>query len=346
MILKVPDKNTFVCRLNMLIASLFLFEPHYLSATFLFLRTAKLLSLGTGLCISAYLIWNVGFDGKWRYLKEVLAAFAISMLCTVDEQLVAVLPVLAGAFALEKVFEGGTWSRVRIAAGAMASYGLYHVWWGRKLFEKYTPAELAEHPHTFGKAINNLPANMFYGMLAYFRALKFSLFDSWIGVAVFTIVFLAVLYRCRLKIRLISIWLAVSAVILSAGLVSAHPAVYGIPELAGGMYFIIPMFLTFFAFWHAAFNLNISFGRLDYAIVCRCACLFFLCVNFAYACFHVKKISLSTTTHNGACIIQEEGVDTLMNYDRIIRAGIDPGCFEGLLCTPEEYNQYLNGAKD
>lgn len=332
---------------NFLIASLFLFEPQYLVTTFLFCRTAKLLTVGFGICVSVFL-WKLKLDRGsrlWRYFKEVSASFVISLLCTEDEQLLIIMVVLASIFVIDTFNNKNSWAKVRICFESLVFYEIYYKWWGRILFEKYTTVQIVPHFHTFQGAFAELSENMKYGLFVYCNALKYALFNSRISVIVFVVLFCIILLRCRWKVRLVCLELVISAIVLSGGMVSAHPGIYSIPELSHGMYFIVGIFMTFIAFIYAAVEAKIeSSNRFHIKNWGYIFVLTFWIINFVYTNVNMKDISIAFVTHNDVCIIpeKEKGIENVYSDNDIKAMGINEEYFKGLLCSEEEYHQYIN----
>ena len=135
---------------SFLVGCFCLFLPNYLSESFVFLRTAKLLTPAISLCIFGFI---VNYHVKRNLFLEMLIGMILSWICTIDEQLIMVCGFLLGGFLIiEFSFHRNHISNIRILISTIIWYLCFYFGYGRWLFYKYTSGSITEHFHTFRKA--------------------------------------------------------------------------------------------------------------------------------------------------------------------------------------------------
>lgn len=328
-----------------------LYVPTYLCTTFLFLRTAKLLTPGLSVCIFG-LILSCKKDVNIKELKniifELIVGFVISLFMTTDEQLVALVLLFTVVFSTLSFFEKNGWRRVRICAASVGFYCIFYLWWGRFLFEKYTGHELYKHPHTFLGAIVEFPRHIVRGIVLYKRALKYVLLDSNIVLILAFILFLVLLLKCSWKYRLLAFELVAGAIALCIGMDSAHPSIFNNYELARSMYLLNPVYLTIFAVLLLLFKAEWVDGSESKKqnIYVKYLLVAVLIILVGHSFINMKKISVDVELLSGEFIIPQHGSaydvnEVLLKDEYVKQYGITRDYFSGLIIYPEDYYKYL-----
>lgn len=331
-----------------LIGAVFLFLPNYLATTFLFLRTAKLIAVGVSLLLIGYFLNNDSEEtGKSSFSRtsSCIKAFCFSLLCTIDEQVISVILLLLGLFVLLSLMRKTLSYHVIVLLETLSFYLIYHMFWGRKLFEYFTPVELQVHPHTFQGVVLHWNEYVGSGTRMYLEALRHLTWDSeFMLSAVFCFHIFFLIKNPSILNKIISIYFVVSGWVLSIGLVTAHPKLAVLSEQSKGMYWNISVLLFIIGVLYSISSANVQIGQqlhvVESAIVMICL------LHMAIILYNFEGSALNHAVRDGAFVgVQAESIDKWLADDVIKEAGISTEFLRGLICTSHDYEEYMQGLK-
>ncbi len=351
---KVSEDNKYIW-IKRVIPVLLLFLPCYLSTSFLFLRSAKVLVPGVSLCITALSIGLGEYAGtkenrRHFWLLEILIAFILSVIVTLDEQIVASLLVISvilltdNFFNQRKLFD----VKVRLPFETFLLYILFYKWWGRWMFQYYTPYTIGEHLHTYNMAFSGAVANIYKGAVVWIRSLKYTFGNTYLLLALVGFIFGVLLVIAGWRARVIALELLCSSIVLCAGIVAAHPPIYSFYNCSHGMYVLLPVFFSLFSFFILAFNIErdkLSRMKNVTRIFLISSPLLIICVSFFFSIIHIKEISVDMITYASAYpesySFEDERKENLYNEEPILYYGINESYFTRLIINTNEYDDYI-----
>ncbi len=316
----LSDTMSWQCRF--LTGAGFLFSTHYQAATYVFLRTAKLLAPAVVLCVAAFFL-----SGKTRpcnLKKDLFTGFVFSLIYTIDEQILA-----AGMlFCAVSIVYGCCCKRLTTSGAVFFSSGVFYVvyyfTWGRMLFAHFTEGELLEHPHTYHGMLENLQYSIAGGSRVYFHAMLWMAWNSIPVLVLCAAVYLIFFFLNRdLQQRLLSLSFLAGAYGLAVCMVSAHPAIAVFEDIPRGMYFITTAFLTVTAFFITGIPVSEKVRKELFANILAVICL----LNFCYVWFHIDMISSNHTVQG---MLTKEQYQSMLENEILKENGICDSYFDGL----------------
>lgn len=325
-------------------SAVFLFLPHYIAATFLFLRTAKLMSAGVTLILVAIFLFcreKIYASTDWK--KMLFCGFGIMFLYTVDEQVLYVGLVLciAGVLAAWPKRRWQEWNVVMFGS-SLLWYASFHMVWGKALFRHYTHIPLGAHPHQIQNAILNFHSFVHQGLSTYHHALFRLCGDEKIVFAVAVLLVMALIVHCKKGIFKTwgCLFLAASA-FLPVLLVTAHPAIYKLKELPLGMYYNITILLALLGILF----LLVAIGTIRLRKVTlrgQTVAVILLLLVCIFHVSHVERSHLVHGTEGGAPYgSQVEGIDAFVKSPDAQAMGVRQSYFNGLFVKPSDYYEYV-----
>lgn len=322
---------------SFLFGACFLYVPQFVASSFLFLRSAKVLSPAVAVWIIAWFLKNM----KKRNSLDILWGIVISMLLTLDEQLIGVVGIMLGYSILLFLFQKTHRNNIRVAVYSLLSYFLFYFTWGRWLCMYFSGGVLVRHPHSYSNVIY-LYRYLIPALETYYQALKRLVFDSRGVLILICLFYFVMLVRLLIKREfihtLISIYFICAGYIFSLLIVTEHPVVARLPELPQSMYFSISVFWFMLGFGYAASRQLIEKNK--YIVLLGRMIGMLLLFNSIYVQYNIKEYELTNATEGG--VFMHNDMSALLENENIKKAGIDITYFSGALINEEDYKRYLD----
>lgn len=297
-------------------ASLLYFDV-FINTSFMVLRGGKFLATAAGLiCITFFL----------RYLKTkfsarnigacVSVACILLLLATLDEQITALIFFLTAVALIAGCTENTLSSSAVIFMFTSINYCLYYVYWGRLLFDKFTPGgiKVEKHPHNFSDVFN-------VDLEIISRALEV-LYSNFVTLGVSSLVLLIVLAVSMKKIidqrerrifkLLISLSFSLFPIALTAAMIASHPSIYSYK--AGALwslfYLLLPCHTLVVAVSYSLYSANSQNGYLKNAMAIAFALIciggaFKISTNYNTACTSTRQILVSFPCGDDTVFIED-----------------------------------------
>lgn len=305
-----------------LVSAGFLFSAHYQAATYVFLRTAKLLTPAVVLCVVSFFL-----SKKTRpcvLKKDLFTGFAFSLVSTIDEQILAAGMMLCAISAIYCY----CYKRITTAGVVFFSSGIFYVvfyfTWGRMLFAHFTEGELSEHPHTYHGMFENLQNSVADGSRVYYHAMLWIAWNSILVLGLCVVCYLFFFFcNKNLEQRLLSLSFLAGAYGLTICMVSAHPAIAVYEDIPRGMYFISTAFLTITGFFILAIPVLENKSRTLAGNILAVICL----LNFCYVWSHIDMISSNHTVQG---MLTKEQYQSMFENEILKENGMKDSYFDGL----------------
>lgn len=321
------------------VSSLFLFLPNYQATTYFFMRTAKLIAPGIALCVIGLFFCKREYMQPLKEfnIKNIIYIVLLFILSTVDEQILAVLVILLGATLFDSIMKQKSTRWLHIYTETIVFYCIYHLTWGKMLFQHFTPEPLKQHPHTFMKVIENWPHYIRNGFMMYAGAVSHLFFDNTVIIIAMLLIYSYLIYRTKEKKEcILSFYFMVMGICLSICLVTAHPIIITLYEQKKGMYYNIPILLFIIGYLYAWSIQEIKGNKIT-AIA-----LLFL-INFIFIYTHIDAIHLTHATEDGKpALTNEEEYNNFLNSDVAMKHHITESYFNNMLKTSTDYEAYMN----
>lgn len=237
----IRDVPLAVC---VMIGSACLFWSNFQSSTYLFLRSAKMITPPVCLLLIIYFCKHleelVSSKNKWRYF---LLAFIYFVLSTLDEQVLATEAFILGISILYAFIKRKLNSNIFVFLGALGIYITYHLFWGKWLFTYYT-GELSPHPHQ----ISQIFTQFSYDKIEIAVSILYFTISNIFGIGLVALILY--IFSCAryesLKELLIPLSIGIFSLVLIIFLLEAHPPI-GICKDLWNSYYVMPSMLLFFA---------------------------------------------------------------------------------------------------
>ena len=224
-----------------------LFLTSVQTATFLFLRSAKII---VPFIAVAIVHWGItGNREKKRKCTKIdvlhcLLKSAIAfVLCTFDEQIIAAFFFVLCISILFSIVDKEVKTTTLISGFGFFLYIIYEKWWGRKLFEYFTPIEIKKHIHNISMIVTDFSFDYIKKSIEiYFKLLSGNIFGM-IGIAVVLsfIIYFGLKMKTREKILALAIF--GFSIALTLVLLIGLPILYYYDDFILSIYFISPLML-------------------------------------------------------------------------------------------------------
>lgn len=337
---------------RLFIASGLLFVEQYIVASMLFLRSAKVLSPSVCMFMIGWAIDSYAAKRKYSPAMIVIYSFILSMVVTIDEQVLFFLLIMTVGCVLESVHlfirtkRCASQSTLLILVGACLSYIIYYLGWGRLLFAHFTGTELLEHPHTFYKTIEFFTSYFVQGITTFLGAVAGMCGNS-IVLAIFVVIYVMALILNHNKRNVLwSLYLMGAMVVLSIGMVAAHPPIATYPNLKHGMYYINCMFGCIISFWLAIEGIRLksfskSISEHFQKVIVIVATLGIVIMSM----IHMQDIITTDVTAGDSFVPNGTVLEDFLNSENCIDNGITIDYFDGLYineqqCEAIKYRKY------
>lgn len=270
-----------------------LFFTNYQVSTYVYLRSAKLLTPSIGIFILTYTLKSI--ENKVHTtstIKIITSSLILFILMTIDEQIVALCFALTGLTLAYCLFNRQVTRIFYILFSACIFFVLWQAIFGVYVFQYFTPVPLRKHPHQF-LLLSIISISNIYKSIIMTIHLVLNILGGYIWGKYF--LFAVLIFLCiSIKKRMIyfadvfcSVFLLGTGFTIILFSIMAHPAVYDLPDLADGMYFTFPslLFLTSILFAIRKHLISIKYSS-QIAIIC--ASLIFA-INIQHTDFFYKR---------------------------------------------------------
>ncbi len=337
---------------RLFIASGLLFVEQYIVASMLFLRSAKVLSPSVCMFMIGWAIDSYAAKRKYSPAMIVIYSFILSMVVTIDEQVLFFLLIMTVGCVLESVHlfirtkRCASQSTLLILVGACLSYIIYYLGWGRLLFAHFTGTELLEHPHTFYKTIEFFTSYFVQGITTFWGAVAGMCGNSIVLVTFVVIYVIALILNHNKRNVLWSLYLMGAMVALSIGMVAAHPPIASYPSLKHGMYYINCMFGCIISFWLAIKGIRLkSFTESISEHLQKVIMIVATLVIVVMSMIHMQEIITSGVTQGESFVPDGALLEEFLDSKNYIDNGITRDYFDGLYineqqCETIQYRTY------
>jgi hypothetical protein len=210
-------------------------------------------------------------------------SFLLFLLATLDEQIVALIFFIAVTTLIIGLAEKRVRQTTIIFILSAAIYSAYYFFFGRWLFDKFTPGGImtASHPHQFSDAFKVNPIVVAYAvemLFANFIALGFSSF-IFLGVFLVSLVHIFRQGKATLIQYMILSGLIAFPILLTAVLVASHPPIYDIHELWFTFYLPFPIYVLFFS---VLYSVHLADSKTDLAKILMAVAFIVICISGIY----------------------------------------------------------------
>ncbi len=281
-----------------------LYYDIYINTSFMVLRGGKFLATASSLiCLGLFLRMISQTASRDNRIRSMTIAIALFVLATIDEQVTAVLFLLTVlAFFVSKKEK-----RFNRAAGtfgiATTLFFSYYFFWGRIIFEYFTPGGLQtkSHPHQLYHAFRLSFDNLFHAieiLFANYVALGFSSLIL-LMILVFSIIKYFYSKKTTIQETSILIFLIFSPIFITLAMVASHPPIYRIKELWFLFYLHAPVVLLFCAVPYAISIARLKTQRMPifFAIALIAICVSGVCKlqpRYDFACSENNSIKVNS----------------------------------------------------
>ena len=321
------------------LGGLLLFLPHYIAGSFLFLRTAKLFVVGISFILIGLFFHNEEDEICKSDLPSALArGFGISLLCTIDEQILGVVVMLASILGIRLIKKRSVNNGYFISlASATIFYFVFYFTWGRWLCQYYTPGLRPEHPHDLSHLLR-FGSYIVPGMQMFVRALSRVTFNSTMVLGAFAILWVAMLVIARdTRVIFTSVFLMMAGLLFSIALVTAHPIIASLTEQSSGFYYNVTVIWAISAFVYPLSAVFCS-GKGKYIWVAMCI---IPVINCVYIQTNLSRYEFTHATQGGVFLEGTELINECLEKDEVKMMGVNKHYFDGLVYSEEEYLLYL-----
>lgn len=231
-----------------------LFLPNIQTATYFFLRSAKIVTpfVMIGLMNYALFHFNEPLQLKMRgdqWIRILIAAFVIFALCTLDEQVIAACFFVLALSLFNTIINKKTERMFLVFFMALLLYFVYFKTWGRWLFEYFTPGILKEHFHNISMVIKDFDISFILQGLEVYGKILNATFQGQIGIGIVIGVLLIFwVYIDDIKQKIISLAIIGFSFALVIALLIGLPILYYYDDMILSIYFISPILIFLYAF--------------------------------------------------------------------------------------------------
>lgn len=226
-----------------------LFIPNIQTATYFFLRSAKVVVPVLGIGIINYGIAHMEEDitikkymqGWKRNIGCILLLF---VLCTFDEQIIAICAFLFVISLLSIVYRKRIQRLSINILAVLLMYVFYDKWWGRWLFEYFTPVQLQRHIHNISMIITDFDFSYLKQSLEIYLKILRATFINDIVLGVILGIFIGLwILIDNWKDKIIAILLLLLSYGLTLVLLIGLPILYYYDDMILSIYFISPILI-------------------------------------------------------------------------------------------------------
>ncbi|MCM1174354.1 MAG: hypothetical protein NC341_04800 [Blautia sp.] len=324
---------------GILFGAVMLFIPNIQTATYLFLRSAKILVPVLGLGIINYGINHLEEDMTIKqyaqiWKENILCILLLFILCTFDEQVIAVCVFLFGISILSMLYRKRIQRLSINMLAVLVMYIVYDKWWGRWLFEYFTPVKLQKHVHNISMVITDF--DFIYvrqSLEIYVKILRETFINDIILGAVFG-VFIG-LWFCidNWKEKLIAISLLLLSYGLTLVILIGLPILYYYDDMILSIYFISSILIFIYAMIYVLSKSKIlentkhSTGFIKREIVVF-ALMLLLFVNIR----NIEQCHLRHLGINGGSVQFRDELYDLSYFDKY---------YDSVIVTRQQYDNYI-----
>lgn len=322
---------------SFLFGACFLYVPQFVAASFLFLRSAKVISFAAAVWI---IVWFMKDREKKDY-TDILRGIGISILLTLDEQLVGVVCIMLGYSILLFLFRKTHRNNIYLAVYGVLNYLLFFFTWGKWLCRYFSGGVLGKHPHSYSNMIYTykylIPA-----LKVYYEALKRLFVNSRNLFIFFCLLYFVMLGHLLIKREfvsaLISVYFVCAGYVFSLLITTEHPIIAQLPDLPQSMYFCIVVFWFILGVGYVVSQQ--PFINVRYVMLLGRVMGVFLLLNSVYIQYNIKEYELTNAMQNG--VFMHNNLSAFLEDENIKKAGIDRTYFSGALISEEDYERYLD----
>lgn len=319
-----------------------LFLPNILTATFLVLRSAKLITPVIVIGLITYSISHLQQQFIIKKYKKhlgqnILNILCVFLLCTLDEQILAVSAFVVALSVMVAIFDKKI-NRVAVNfTGALLIYITYYLWWGRWLFEYFTPVELQKHIHSISMIITDFNITFVQqAVKVYLKVLRSVFADSNIIVMIVGAVVLGMwIFIDNWKEKLVALALFAFSFALTIALLIGLPILYYYDDMIQSLYFITPALLIVYGIVYVISKSSLKkyLSRVQKCVgvvLCFICIIILLCINMQ----SVDKVHLKHLGINGGSVqFRDEFFDSVY---------FNP-YYDSTIVTREQYDNYMEG---
>ncbi len=328
---------------SFIIGTAIIFSPHFISLSFIFVRTGKILTFPFSFMLF-YIFLNENnkvLDNRADiifWLKDFIFSFVVFLILTVDEQLIAIMFFLIGFSMIESLKIYKLKNGVLIGALSLFHYLLFYFFWGRWLFERYTDVAIHKHPHNFTDILT-APKHLIEGLKAWTEIFKWFFWGNTIVTIIFVLVILFLLIKNKNKKNcLLFFYFLFCSYMLETMMISSHNIIAEDLRSVHGVYSMGAVSIIVFSVLFLCYSLLndkkiLSVIRLTSVIyICISMVLFQrLSQEYSYVLLPKEKAVNTITNdiiiteyYNGVYIYQEQFEENANSQQKIFEMIIVP----------------------
>lgn len=336
-----------------LMAAIFVYVPQYIAGSYIFLRSAKVLSPAIG----ALLIAVLCKERKNNNAQELIIAILCTILITMDEQLIAVVMAMLGYGIINFIFSKTHKRNILFSVEVLILYFIYHTLIGKWIFAYFTPGGLKTHPHSFVN-LAKMGKNLYSGLTVWYKVVVRFCHDSnilFIGLVLFSIFCICVeLKEGLVKEALLFLYFILVSYGFVWVIVTEHPGTAALEEQSSGMYFILSVYLLIFALFHGIrstkmvyINREAGGGQYssperrikDNASIIKMGLIFFSVFYIVMSLANFEKYAYNHLTQGGEFL--DCDIDELLEDENLKTHGVEKDFFDRLIISQEDYESFL-----
>lgn len=275
-----------------------LYYDVYMNTSFMVLRGGKFLTSAAGIfCITIFVRYCHREFSYNKFGSSIAISGILFLLATIDEQITALIFFIAVLTLIIRRIEKRDSQATVIFVIASVNYCLYFAFWGRWLFNTFTPGgiESERHPHQF--------SDIFDVNLTYISNSAEMLVSNMTFLGIPSIIFLAVLFFSLVRIyrqgedlaykMLICAAFVLFPFVLTSAMVASHPFIYKIHQLWYLLYLVFPVHVIIVA---VAYSLQLANFKSDLFQNMLAVAFIIICITGIYKMDNAYQIACTTTS--------------------------------------------------
>lgn len=330
-------------KIGILFGTILLFIPNIQTATYFYLRSAKIIAPIVVIGILNYGISHLSDEFTVRLYKDnwksnVGCIVLIFILCTLDEQVIAISAFIIALSVLNMLF---TKKMQRITVNfiaAIAMYIIYYKWWGRWLFEYFTPGQLKPHIHNMSMIVEDFKFSFLIEAAEIYNKILLSTFNNYIIIGMVFGLIIG-LWFCieRWEEKLISISIIGFSFALTVALLIGLPILYYYNDMILSIYFICPILIFIYGIIYTISKAKqIILVKINGVSIGKTLVLTMISLCFLYNIRNIEQCHLRHLGINGGMVqFRDENYDLKYFNDYYIST----------IVTREQYERYMEENK-